>query len=289
MTTNQDPAHFTTTSFSQRPVVVCFSGLDPSGGAGIQADIESLNAAGCHPAPIITCVTAQNTQQVHSWHPIAPGMLSQQFRMIAQDMPISAIKIGMIGTFEALEVIENCLRDHPTIPVILDPIISSGSGQQLAQYQLHTQMLKRLIPLTTLVTPNSDELEILIGHSVEAETGAFHLLGLGCTAVAVTGGHYNTTKVRNRLWQDYQLKYDRSWNRIAGQFHGTGCTFSASAAGFIGQGMTISQAVLKADEFCWQAISKAERPGQGQLIPHRTFWLNRSPRRSVCTTDQTTH
>lgn len=266
-------------NFSSRPVVLCFSGLDPSGGAGIQADIESLSATGCHAAPIVTCVTAQNTQTVHSWHPISPGMLTQQARMIFDDMQIAAIKIGMIGTLENLEVIEQLVYEHPDIPVVLDPVLASGTGQILIQRELQQALLEKLVPLTTVLTPNTIELKKLLSHTCDTEGAAFQILSRGCEAVCVTGGHGDTPKIRNRLWQDYQLIYDRAWERIAGEFHGSGCTFAASIAGHLAHGMSIQHAVIKADEFTWQAISRAENRGKGQAIPNRTFWLTNSPAR----------
>lgn len=270
-----------TMSFSQRPVVLCFSGLDPSGGAGIQADIESLNATGCHAASIVTCITAQNTQKVHSWYPVTPGMLTQQARLIAEDMVIAAVKVGMIGTLENLEVICNFLHDHPDLPLVLDPVLSAGSGQTLSQQELQGAILEQLVPRTTLITPNSEEIRALLQFSGDMEDGAFQLLGRGCKAVCVTGGHIGTPKIQNRLWQEYQLTYDRCWNRIPGEFHGTGCTFAAAAAGYIAQGMSITQSVVKADEFTWQAVAKAINKGQGQAVPNRAFWLHNSPKPQV--------
>lgn len=277
------------TRFSQKPVVLCFSGLDPSGGAGIQADIESLIATGCHATTIATCITAQNTQGVHSWYPVTPGMITQQARLIAEDMAIAAVKIGMIGTYENLEVITHFLLDHPHLPVVLDPVLSAGSGQTLIQQELHTAILEHLIPLTTLITPNSEEIRKLLQYSGDMESCAFQLLSRGCDAVCVTGGHLGTPKIRNRLWQDYQLTYDRCWNRIDGEFHGTGCTFASAAAGYIAQGMTMTQAVTKADEFTWQAISKAENKGKGQAIPNRSFLLNETPKRPVAKKSRFAH
>ena len=277
--------------FEQKPVVLCFSGLDPCGGAGIQADIESIISTGCHAASIVTCITAQNTQRVDSWHPVAPGMIAQQARMILQDMPVAAIKIGMIGTLEILDIIVQVAADNPDIPIVLDPVLKSGSGQDLAQQEFHAALLEQLVPLTTLMTPNSIELTKLTGASHDIEAAVFALLGHGCQSVCVTGGHLEpeSTKIRNRLWQDYRLIYDRNWNKIEGEFHGTGCTFASAAAGFLAQGMSINQAVIKADEYTWQAVSKALQLGLGQSIPHRTHWLSTSPRRPVARRSILTH
>lgn len=276
-------------AFISRPVVLCFSGLDPSGGAGIQADIESLNATGCHAASIVTCVTAQNTQEVHSWFPITPGMLAKQAQLVAQDMHIAAVKIGMVGTPENVQVIRNFLYDSPDIPVILDPVLKAGSGQTLVQNELQTALLKDLVPLTTLITPNSDEIRALTQSGGDVESAAFALLSRGTQAVCVTGGHLGTPKIRNRLWEEYQLTYDRAWNRVPGEFHGTGCTFAATAAGYLAQGMTITQAVTKADEFTWQAVSKSLNAGKAQAIPNRAFLLNSAPARPAARKSRYSH
>ena len=270
-----------TQHFDHKPVVLCFSGLDPSGGAGIQADIESLISTGCHPASIVTCVTAQNTQTVHSWQPIAPGMIAQQARMVLQDMPVAAIKIGMIGTIEVLEIILQVISDNPELPVVVDPVLRSGSGQDLVQMELHNAIREELIPRSTVITPNSVELKTLAGTVPSLEDAVFRLLGLGCQSICVTGGHLDSPKIRNRLWEMYDLVYDRSWNKIEGEFHGTGCTFASAVAGNLAHGMSTLQAVTKADEFTWQAVSKAFNLGQGQAIPNRTHWLSDSPRRPL--------
>jgi hydroxymethylpyrimidine/phosphomethylpyrimidine kinase len=135
-----------------KPNVLCFSGLDPTGGAGIQADIEALFSAGCHCLPVVTALTVQDTHNVRASHPVAPTLLIAQARAVLDDMPVAAIKIGLLGSIQAAEAIHSILRDHPDIPVILDPILRAGGGFDFSADDIRSAMRNFLIPLTTILT-----------------------------------------------------------------------------------------------------------------------------------------
>ena len=140
------------------PVVLCFSGHDPSGGAGIQADIETLVSHGCHPASVITCLTVQNTQDVYKLLPLSASDILEQTQCLLEDLPIAAIKIGLLGSLDALEAVETVLKQLPNTPTVLDPVLASGAtGTPLVDQNLLHAIRTRLLPYITLVTPNRSE------------------------------------------------------------------------------------------------------------------------------------
>jgi len=264
-----DHPHNQYKSFATPPRVLCFSGLDPSGGAGIQADIETLLAIGCIPASIVTCVTAQNSAELKSWQPIPTSMLKQQAQLIFDETPIAAIKIGMLGTIEIIEVIAKIISDQPNIPIILDPILKSGRGQSLSQAPLVDALLQALIPSAHLITPNALEIRQLCPNATNVTMAVDDLLASGCQNVCLTGGHIKTEAVHNKAWNTDHCIYDQVWPRLKGQYHGTGCTFASACAGYIAHGINTAHALALADEFTWNSINQALPTNRPQHVPNR--------------------
>ena len=155
------------TPTSPVPVVMAFSGNDPSGGAGIQADIEALISHGCHTAPVVTALTIQDTQDVLGYTPLDGGLIAEQARAVLEDMPVSAFKLGLLASTEAVEAIHTILKDYPDIPVIMDPVLASGSGTMITEDDVIEAMHELLLPQVTVLTPNSREARIL---APEADT-----------------------------------------------------------------------------------------------------------------------
>ncbi len=144
------------------PVVLVFSGHDPSGGAGVQADIEAIISQGVHPATVITALTVQDTVDVKRFVPTDPSLVIEQARAVLEDMPVQCIKIGMIGSVALVEVIHSILKDYPDIPVVLDPVLIAGGGGALANEDVAKAMINLLLPLTTILTPNAYESRALV-------------------------------------------------------------------------------------------------------------------------------
>lgn len=255
-----------------KPNVLCFSGLDPSGGAGIQADIESLFSTGCHCLPVVTALTVQDTRNVMASCPVSPTLLNAQARAVLEDMPVAAIKIGLLGSIQAAEVIHSILRDYPGIPVILDPILRAGGGFDFSADDIRSAMRNLLIPLTTVLTPNTLELRMLTSAADSADASANALLELGCTHVLLTGTHADSPKVINRLHTRHQTPQLYEWPRLPGEYHGSGCTLAASLAGHIAHGLTIADAARQAQHFTWHSLQAGQRPGCGQSLPERGYW-----------------
>ncbi len=259
------------------PVVLVFAGHDPSGGAGIQADIEAIVSMGCHATTVITALTVQDTAHVQRFVAVDPTLVMEQARAILEDMPVAAIKIGMVGSVENIEVIHAILLDYPQIPVVLDPIIASGSGAtELADEAMIDAMLELLFPLTTLLTPNSVELRTFAPDGDNLDACAHALLESGCEYLLATGTHENTTDVVNVLYNNFRRIDDFHWERLEGSYHGSGCTLAAAIAGLFAQGMEPHTAVREAQEYAHEALKQGYRIGMGQRLPNRLFWAQGS-------------
>ena len=257
---------------THKPNVLCFSGLDPSGGAGIQADIEALFSAGCHCLPVVTALTVQDTHNVLACHSVPPTLLIEQARAVLEDMPVAAIKIGLLGSSATAEVIHSILRDYPEVPVVLDPILRAGGGFDFSAQELRTAMRNLLIPLCTVVTPNTVELRLLTSAADSDEACANALLDMGCTHVLLTGTHADSPNVINQLYTRHQPPLRQEWPRLSGEYHGSGCTLAASLAAHIAHGLEVVDAARRAQHYTWNALEAAQRPGHGQSLPDRAFW-----------------
>lgn len=257
---------------SRVPVVMALSGSDPSGGAGIQADIEALASHGCHCAPVITAVTVQDTQDIKSYAPLDGTLIMEQARAVLEDMPVVAIKIGLLGSTEAVEAIHSVLHDYPDIPVVLDPVLASGGGTALADDELLEALSGLLLPNTTVLTPNSLEARLLAPEADNLDACAMALLDKGCEFVLITGTHENTPRVVNSLYGNHRVLETFNWERLPGSFHGSGCTLAASIAGLLAQGLEPFSAIHEAQEYTWEALAHGYRVGMGQPIPNRLFW-----------------
>jgi len=254
------------------PVVMVFSGNDPSGGAGIQADIEALMSHGCHTAPVVTTLTIQDTQDVIGFTPLDGELIMEQARTVLEDMPVSAFKLGLLTSADAVQAVHTILRDYPDIPVIMDPVLSSGSGSTLADDDVVDSMTELLLPQATVLTPNSREARLLAPEADTLDACAMALLAHGVEFVLITGTHENTPAVNNTLYANNRILESFTWERLEGSFHGSGCTLAASIAGLLAQGLEPFSAIHEAQEYTWQSLSEAYRIGMGQLIPNRLFW-----------------
>ena len=255
---------------ARHPIVLSFSGHDPSGGAGIQADIETVAAHGCAAATVVTCLTVQDTGNVRLLSPVSAELVEQQARTLLADIPVRTIKIGLIGNAAVAAAIAGVLRDHPGIPVVLDPVLSAGGGAELAGPALLDSIRDQLLGRTALVTPNSQEARRLTGaHSLDE--CAEKLLAHGCAAVLITGGHEQEPSVTNRLYRPGRAPLASDWARLPGSYHGSGCTLASSIAALLASGCTLETAVQQGQEYTWQTLSHGWRAGAGQLLPDRLF------------------
>ena len=251
------------------PAVLCFAGLDPTGGAGLAADIEAIVSMGGHPLPIATSLTVQDTHDVKALVPVDPGHVVDQAHAVLADIPVAAVKIGLLGNIEVVDALHDILGDCGEIPVVLDPIGRAGGGASLADDRLMRAIASRLVPRTTVATPNTREALRLVPDAKTVSAAAGRLVSSGCDYVLVTGADEATPHVINRLHGCRGLLQSFEWPRVEGVFHGSGCTLAAAVAARLACGATPEEAVTEAQRFTHEAISNGYRIGAGQLVPNR--------------------
>jgi hydroxymethylpyrimidine/phosphomethylpyrimidine kinase len=260
------------------PLVMSFAATDPSGGAGLQADILTIASMGCHPLSVVTAVTVQDTSGVDDVLPIDPDWVVDQARAMLEDVPVAAFKIGLLGSVENIAAIAEVMADYPDIPLVLDPVLASGRGDELANEDMLDAMRELLIPQTTIITPNSMEARRLAMNDDDENDDpgldecAKRLLRMGCEYVLVTGTHEHTPKVVNTLYGERGVIRSDNWARLPGIYHGSGCTLASAIAALLAQDVDVADAVKEAQEYTWQTLNAGFRPGMGQHIPDRLFW-----------------
>jgi hydroxymethylpyrimidine/phosphomethylpyrimidine kinase len=261
-----------------------FAATDPSSGAGLQADILALASIGCHPLSVVTGVTVQDTVGVESVLPLDADWINDQARTILEDVQVAAFKLGLLGSVENVAVIAEIMADYPDVPLLIDPILTSGRGDDLTNEEMQAAMCELLFPQATLITPNSLEVRRLayyeendeIKHSSLDEC-AQRLLAMGTEYVMITGTHERTTDVVNALYggnmqSENSLIKAYHWERLSGSYHGSGCTLTSAIAACLAHGLSMEEAIQEAQEYTWQTLKNAFRPGMGQFIPDRFFW-----------------
>lgn len=256
------------------PVVMSIAGLDPTGGAGLQADIETIASMGCHAAPVASALTVQDTRNVITLSPVAPVLVLDQARAVLEDMPVRAVKLGLLPTREIIEAVHSLLVEHPELPVVLDPVLSAGGGKALADRQALEAMCRLLLPLATVVTPNSVEARRLAPGARDLDACAMALLERGAEYVLITGTHEATPEVCNTLYAGRRRIETFRWARLEGSFHGSGCTLASAIAGLLAQGREPPPAIHEAQAYTWQTLYHGYRIGMGQRLPNRLFWAS---------------
>jgi hydroxymethylpyrimidine/phosphomethylpyrimidine kinase len=257
------------------PLVLTFAASDPSGGAGVQADLLTLASMGCHPLSVITAITVQDSLGVEGVLAIDSDWVADQARRLLEDMPVDAFKIGVLGSVENIAAIAEIVSDYPDVPLVFDPVLASGRGDELASEEMTHALRELLLPQTTILTPNSLEVRLLAEMEDEERTladCALKIVESGCEYVLVTGTHENTPQVINTLYAKSGTVRADSWPRLPGSYHGSGCTLAAAIAAMLANGLELPEAVREAQEYTWQALRKAYRPGMGQFLPDRLFW-----------------
>jgi len=243
---------------SAPPNVLVFAASDPTGGAGLQADVLTLASLGCHPLSVLTAFTVQDTHGVAAMHALSAEDIVAQARCVLADAPVRAIKIGVVGSAAAAAAIAALLEEHPRVPVVLDPVLASARGDALGDAQA---LRAQLVPRAAVVTPNSEEARAL--------GGAPALLALGCRFVLVTGTHEPGDDVVNTLFDAQGVVREDRWPRLPGSYHGSGCTLASAIAARLAHGDEPVEAVRAAQDYTWCALERGYQPGGGQHVPDR--------------------
>ncbi|WP_298156369.1 hydroxymethylpyrimidine/phosphomethylpyrimidine kinase [Ferrovum sp.] len=269
------------------PAVLVFAATDPSGGAGLQADLLTLASMGCHPLSVVTGITVQDTTGVEDVLAMDAEWVVDQARCILEDVPVAVFKLGVLGSVEIIAAIAEIVADYPEVPLILDPVLTSGRGDELASEEMLEALRDLILPQTSLVTPNILELMRLAYDEAPEEErpdyarAAMEVLESGCEFVLVTGTHAPGVQVVNTLYgREGVIRSDR-WERLPGSYHGSGCTLSSAIAASLAQGLPIPEAVAEAQDYTWQTLKEGYRLGMGQIVPDRLFWAREEPRNDV--------
>jgi hydroxymethylpyrimidine/phosphomethylpyrimidine kinase len=256
------------------PIVLTFAAADPTGGAGLQADVLTLASMGCHPLSVVTALTVQDTSGVERLRAVEHEWVAEQARLLLAEMRVDAFKLGVLGSAQNVAAISAVLAAHPGVPVVLDPVLASGRGDPLASDDIIEALREMIVPQSTVVTPNSIEARRLASASDLREC-AQRILGMGAGYVLITGTHESTTEVVNTLYDAGGVVREDRWQRLAGSYHGSGCTLASALAAAIANGRPVAAAVHDAQEFTWHALAAGFRPGKGQFLPRRSLRIER--------------
>ena len=257
---------------SALPVLV-WAGNDPSGGAGLAADTAALLSHGCHPCPVVTALTVQDSSGLTELNPVDAGLVERQARAVLVDLRVAAFKIGVIGSAENVRAIARVLDDYPHLPVVLDPVLrAGGDGADLASSGLLEELVALLLPRTTVITPNADEAALLVADGVDADAQAAGLMDSGCDYVLLTGGDQPGEQVVNHLYGPAAVHHRYQWPRLPGRYHGSGCTLAAALTGLLAYGEGVEAAAEAAQKYAWESLRHAYTHGRGQSFPQRLYW-----------------
>lgn len=234
------------------------AGFDGSGGAGIQADLKTFSALGCYGMTVLTALPVQNTQGVISIYDVAVQCIKEQMEALFEDIGVDVVKIGMLHRPEIIEVVYSFLKSRLPLTIVVDPVMVAKSGDRLLLEEAVLAIKELILPITTVLTPNIPEAEDLLRKKIisklDMEHAAKELSSMGPRAVVVKGGHRNGDLSEDCLWYDESYYWYKSERINTNNTHGTGCTFSAAIASFLGHGYEIPEAVGKAKEYLTGAL-----------------------------------
>jgi hydroxymethylpyrimidine/phosphomethylpyrimidine kinase len=254
-----------------RPTVLCLSGHDPGGGAGLQADIEAVAALGGHAVGVITAHTVQDTTDVRRVVAADVALLREQVDALLADIPIGAVKVGLIGDSGQVDFLADLVA-RVGRPLVLDPVLRAGGGAELATDTLVSELKRVLLPRVDVLTPNAVEARRLTGLQDLDACGAA-LLEAGARNVLITGGddvHGAPAEVVvNRWYRHAGAPRAFSWPRLRGPFHGAGCTLASAIAILLARGLPVAAALADAQAYVHAALERGFAPGRGRPIPGR--------------------
>jgi hydroxymethylpyrimidine/phosphomethylpyrimidine kinase len=260
------------------------AGSDSSGGAGIQADLKTFTALGVYGASVIVALTAQNTRGVQAVEPVRPAFVAAQLDSVLSDLDVGAIKTGMLADAAIVDTVVSRLRAAPSRPLVVDPVMVATSGDVLLQPEAVSAIKGALAPLATLITPNLAEAAVLLGgrpaeSEAEMRKQAAALLGLGCRAALVKGGHGSGGEALDVLADASGLQTFARPRLDTPHTHGTGCTLSAAVAALLAEGAALPDAVRRAKDFVWRGLQAGHtlRIGAGRGPVDHLFGIRRAP------------
>jgi len=254
-------------------VALTIAGSDPSGGAGIQADLKTFHTFDVYGAAVLTSLTVQNTMGVFAREDVSPRMVLAQLVAVQDDLDVAAAKTGLLATAEQIEALAEHLRRRPLPHLVVDPVLIATTGQALTAAGTAAVLRRELLPLATLVTPNLDEAGALLGWPVHdlatMRDAARALADLGAGAALVKGGHLDGP-ADDVLWADGRLTELRAPRVPVGAAHGSGCSLSAAITAGLATGRPLAEAVARAKAWLGRALAAAPAVGHGHRpLDHR--------------------
>lgn len=260
------------------PLILTFGVADPVGAIGIQADLASFAAMGCHGLSTVTGILIGDTARVEDIEVTEADWVADQARVLLEDMPVAALKVGAVGSVENVSAIAEIVSDYPDIPLVLDPFVTALPDQGMDSEDLLLAVRELLVPQTTLLVISAVELGRFAETWRESSTedmlaiDAIKIIEMGCEYLLVTGTPSEVGDVANTLFNESGVVRHDNWQRIAGTFTGAGSTISATITALLSNGLDVPDAVLEAQEFTIAALSHGQRLGMGKLVPDRYFW-----------------
>lgn len=250
------------------------AGSDSGGGAGIQADLKTFAAHGLHGLSAITALTAQHTRGVTAVHLPPPEFLVSQIDACFDDFDVRVVKIGMLASAALIEAVADALERHQPPQLVVDPVMVATSGARLLEPEALDALRQRLLPMATLITPNIPEAALLLDAEIDAETAdaaVVELLGFGCPAALLKGGHLVDGPMIDRL-QDGDGLHEFEHERLSVEGHGTGCTLASAIASNLALGLALPEACGEAIDYVHGALRHSYRPGRGSVAVLDHFW-----------------
>ena len=251
--------------------VLSFAASDPTGGAGIQADLLTIAALGCHPLSVITAITVQDTHGVERMLPLEASWISAQAHRLLDDIPVAAFKAGVLGSSQNVRAVSEVVAKHAAVPFVVDPVLASGRGDPLTQEEAIEALRELILPQATMLTPNSLEARRLADGAKDLAECARRLVDQGCEYVLITGTHEEGGDVVNTLYDANGVVREDRWPRLPASYHGSGCTLASAIAAELAKGLEPPEAAQAAQRFTWESLAAGFRPGSGQLLPNRFF------------------
>ncbi|MFH7586526.1 bifunctional hydroxymethylpyrimidine kinase/phosphomethylpyrimidine kinase [Oceanimonas smirnovii] len=255
---------------SSKAIILSIAGSDSGGGAGVQADIKAISATGGYACSVITAITAQNTQKVSAVHPVPQDMIRAQLEAVFSDLPVAAVKVGMLGDVDTINTVADALEAHRPKHLVVDPVMVSANGDMLLAAEAVNSLKQRLLPLADVITPNLPEAACLTGRSIpaslrEVEPLIAALSELKCRAVLLKGG-FLQQEPRSPDWliNGADVRCFDTPRVITANTHGTGCTLSGALASYLAQGLELELAVASAKHYIERAIEAGARLKVGQ-------------------------
>ncbi|MCP4186265.1 MAG: hydroxymethylpyrimidine/phosphomethylpyrimidine kinase [Gammaproteobacteria bacterium] len=261
-------------NIAPQPTVLSFNVHDSSGATGVTADVEAISSQACHASTVVTSLSVQDSQLVSSLIPIDDDIITQAARAVLEDTPVAVVKVGLIGSAEAVQAVHDILLDYPDMPVIFDPMLVSSNGMELAEHEVIDLLRQLIVPQASVMTLNPLEAAMLIPEADNLNAMMQGLMDSGCEHILLSGRREASEAVTNILYHNHRIIEQYEWPRLKHEFYGAGCTLSATLAALLAQDLDFISAAREAQDYCWQTLHHASRYGMGQYQPERFYWMH---------------